>query len=172
MPISSFKTILFATNLEENCKPAFELAVSMASRYKANLVLLHVLEQMPDYLTARLKDFMGEKQWNKIIEQNANFAREVLIGKRSSIKLIKEALGQFCIDAGIDDALSGYHSREIVVADGEIVEEIIAQAKNYHADLIIMGDRKGFLSDNRIGHCIKSVMRQCHLPVMVVPQDI
>lgn len=29
MPINRFGTILFATNLEENCRLAFELAVSM-----------------------------------------------------------------------------------------------------------------------------------------------
>lgn len=123
-------------------------------------------------MTARLKDFTGEKQWNQIIEQNANSAREVLIGKRSSARLIKDALDRFCMDAGMDDVLGGSHTKEIVVADGEIVEEILLQAKKYHADVIVMGARKGFLSDSRIGHCIKSVMRQCHLPVMVVPQDI
>ena len=163
------KTILFATNLAENCRPAFELAASMATRYQATLVLLHVLEKMPEYIPGRLKGLLGEKEWDEMAGRHANNAREALIAKKSSSKLIKDALDQFCVNAGIDDASCGYHSREIVVADGEIIEEIIDQAKNYDADLIVLGSRDGFLTDNRIGQTIKSVMRKAHVPVMVVP---
>lgn len=163
------ETILFATNLSENCRAAFELAASMATRYQATLVLLHVLEKMPDYITGRLKGLLGEKQWAEMSQRHANNAREALIAKKSSSKLIKEALDQFCANAGIDDASCGYHSREIVVADGDLVEEIINQTNNYKANLIVMGSREGFLSDNRIGSTIKSIMRKAHVPVMVVP---
>ena len=163
------KSILFATNLSENCRPAFEAAASMATRYQATLILLHVIEKMPEYVEGRLRGLLGIEQWKEIVSGHANNARQALIGKKSSSKLIQEALERFCIDAGIDDASCGYHSREIVVADGEIVEEIIAQSKAYEADLIVLGARDGFLSDNRIGQTIKSILRNSKIPVMVVP---
>jgi nucleotide-binding universal stress UspA family protein len=163
------QSILFATNLSENCLAAFDFAASMATRYQATLVLLHVLEKMPEYIEGRLKGLLGEQQWQELSQTHADNARQVLIGKKSSSKLIREALDKFCIDAGIDDASCGFHSREIVIADGEIVEEIIEQSKKYEADLIILGTRDGFLSDNRIGQTIKSVLRNSKIPVMVVP---
>jgi nucleotide-binding universal stress UspA family protein len=163
------QTILFATNLSENCKAAFDFAASMATRYQATLVLLHVTEKMPEYVEGRLKGLLGEARWKEISQSHADNARQSLIGKKSSSKLIREALDRFCIDAGIDDASCGYHSREIVVANGEIVEEVIEQSKKYKADLIVLGTRDGFLSDNRIGQTIKSVLRNSKIPVMVVP---
>jgi nucleotide-binding universal stress UspA family protein len=163
------RTILFATNLSENCRAAFDFAASMATRYQATLVLLHVLEKMPEYIEGRLKGLLGEHQWQELSESHADNARQVLIGKKSSSKLIREALEKFCVDAGIEDASCGFHSREIVIADGEIVEEVIDQSKKYEADLIILGTRDGFLSDNRIGQTIKSILRSSKIPVMVVP---
>ncbi len=163
------RSILFATNLSENCRAAFDFAVSMATRYQATLVLLHVIEKMPEYVEGRLRGLLGEKQWKEMSQSHADNARQALIGKKSSSKLIREALDRFCVDAGIDDASCGYHSREIVIADGEIVEEIIEQSKKYKADLIVLGTRDGFLSDNRIGQTIKAIMRNSKIPVMVVP---
>lgn len=163
------KNILFATNLTENCLNAFQFAASIATRYQATLVLLHVIEKMPDYVEGRLRGLLGEQQWKQMTSKHANEARQALIGKQSSSRLIREALEQFCADAGIDDASCGYHSREIVVADGEVVEEVINQSKSYECDLIVLGTREGFLSSNSIGPTIKGIMRQSNIPVMMVP---
>ncbi|QTA82165.1 Universal stress protein A domain-containing protein [Desulfonema limicola] len=165
-PISS---ILFATNLAENCKPAFDFAVSLAAKYQAVIILLHVIEKMPDYAERRLVGLLGQKHWEEITKNHENDARAALIGKKSSSSLIRKALEEFCSEAGIDDSSCGYHSREVVVKDGEIVDEIISLSKEYHADMIIMGARKGFLKDNKIGSHIKEVMRKTKIPVLVVP---
>jgi nucleotide-binding universal stress UspA family protein len=165
------KNILFATNLTENCLNAFHFAASLATRYQATLVLLHVIEKMPDYVEGRLKGLLGEQQWKQMTATHANEARQVLIGKQSSGRLIREALEKFCADAGIDDNSCGYHSREIVVSDGEIIEEVINQSKSYNCDLIVLGTREGFLSSNSIGPTIKGIMRQSKVPVMMVPPE-
>lgn len=165
----TFKSILFATNLSENCRQAFEVAASMATRYQATLVLLHVQERMPDYIESRLKGLLGEKQYDDLAHSHESSVRQALIGKKSSNSLVRKALEQFCVEAGIEDASCGYQSREIVVADGELVDEIVAKSKEYNCDVIIMGARDGFLSDNSIGATIKSVMRRSKVPVMMVP---
>ena len=51
--LKPLKAILFATNLSENCRDAFDFAASLATRYQATLVLLHVMEKMPDYVEGR-----------------------------------------------------------------------------------------------------------------------
>lgn len=167
--IKPVKNILFATNLSADCLSAFDYAAAIATRFEATLVLLHVVEKMPEYIESRLKGLLGEKQWEETIESQLSGVREQLIGKKSSNALIQAALAQFCSDAGIDDNACGYHSREIVVTNGEVLHDIIKSSQDYACDLIVMGTKEGFLSHNSIGSVIKGVMRQAKIPVMVVP---
>lgn len=164
-----FKTILFATNLSENCRQAFDYAAAIATRYQATIVLLHVIEKMPDYVEGRLRGMLGEEQWKRMASSHENDARQVLIGKQSSNAVIRSALSQFCDEVGIDDASCGYHSREIVVTDGDVVDDVIMTSKNYNCDLIIVAAREGFIRDNTIGNTIKSILRKAPVPVLVVP---
>ncbi len=169
-PISN---ILFATNLSKNCAEAFDVVASMAVRYRATIILLHVTEKMPDSIEGRLKGMFGESKWQEISQSHATSARQILIGKRSSSKLIQTALEQFCADSGIDHTECGYVSREVVIRDGEVVHEIIEQATSYNCDLIIMAARQGFLSKHTsIGPTIKSVLRNSRVPVLIVPPVI
>lgn len=163
------QSILFATNLAENCRPAFDMAASLATRYQATLVLLHVIEKIPDYVEGRLKGLLGARQWQDISLKHQNEARQNLIGKKSSNTLIRTALEQFCAEAGIDDNVCGYHSREIVVCDGELVETIVSTARTSDCDMIVMGTKAGLISGPAIGATIKAVMRQSGKPVLVVP---
>ncbi len=165
----TIESILFATNLSENCKTAFDFAGSLAARYQATIVLLHVIEKIPDYMSGRLIGLLGKQQWEAMTQNQEKDVQEALSQKRSSRKLIRTALNHFCTDAGIDDDSCGYHSREIVVSDGEVVDEIIARSIAYKCDLIIMGAREGFLVKTSIGSTIKSVLRQSKIPVLVVP---
>ena len=168
----NFKSILFATNLQDNCKPAFDFAVSIATRYQATIVLLHVLEnRMPDYVESRLKGLLGEEKWEEMKETHETNARQALIAKKSTDQLIQDALGKFCDEAGIDDASCGYHSREIVIGDGDVIDEIIDKAKEYQCDMIIMGAREGLIRDTAVSHVIKGVLHQAKRPVVVVPPE-
>lgn len=167
--IRPVNAILFATNLSESCRQAFDFAAAMATRFQATIVLLHVMEKMPDYVEGRLKGLLGKEQWDSMQNAQERNAQAALIGKKSSNKLIREALTEFCSQAGIDDASCGYHSREIVISSGDVVEDILENAKTYDCDLIIMGTREGFLSKNTLGATIKAVMRRSRIPVMVVP---
>ena len=167
-----FKSILFATNLKENCRPAFDFAASLATRYQATIVLLHVLEsKIPDYVESRVRGLVGDDRWQNIREAHETSARQALIAKKSTNQLVHSALGQFCSDAGIDDDACGYHSREIVVTDGKLIDEIIAQSKKYDCDMIIMGAREGLVRKTAISHVIKGVLHRSEIPVIVVPPE-
>jgi nucleotide-binding universal stress UspA family protein len=171
--IKPLSSILFATNLTDNCKPAFDFCASLATRYQATIILLHVLEKMPDYVEGRLKGLLGEKQWNEISESHERTARQALIGKRPSSEIIREALDKFCVQVGIEDKSCSFASREIVVCEGELIEEIVDKAKEYKCDLIVMGARQGgiFTKETAIGPTIKGVLRRSRIPVLVVPPE-
>lgn len=165
-PITS---ILFATDLSEKCRPAFEFAASMATRYQATIILLHVTEKIPGYVESRLKGLFGEEEFEKIAKNHEKSMQEKLIAKKTSDNFIRTALEQFCFNAGIDDASCNFHSREVVIRNGEVVDEIIRQSKKYACDLIILGGRKGRLKTTSIGSVIKETLRRSKIPVLVVP---
>lgn len=167
--IKPIQNLLFATNLSPDCISAFDYAAAIATRFQATLVLLHVVDRLPEQVESRLKGLLGKEKYQEAMDSQINSAREKLIGKKSSNWMIQAALAQFCSDAGIDDDACGYHSREIVVTDGEVIESIIGTAQDYKCDLIVMGTREGFFSHNSLGSVIKGVMRQAKMPVMVVP---
>ena len=163
------QSILFATNLNQSCIPAFEMAASLATHHQATLVIIHVLQQLPEYIENRLKNLFGEQGYDDFVQKNSDSARHALIGKQSSSTLVHEALKQFCTNAGIDDDACNYHSREIIVTTGNLIDEIMANAEAQDCSLIIMGAREGFIADNSIGHTIKSIMRRSKIPVIMVP---
>ncbi len=165
-PLSS---ILFATNLNENCLAAFDFTAVLATQFQAKIVLLHVLERMPDYIEGRLQGLLGKDRWENLASAQENRARQQLIGKKSTNRMIQKALGEFCSSAGIDDDLCGYQSREIVVREGDLVDSIIDSSQKYDCDLIVMGAREGIVAKTSVGPTIKAVLRQSRIPVMVVP---
>ena len=172
--IKDIKTILFATNLSENCMAAFEFASSLVIRYQASLIMLHVFEKEPEYVHRRLKRFFNDTQWDSLLEhqrKNVNKAREALIAKQSPGKIVQGALQHFCVSAGIDSDSCGYKSTETVVLYGDVVQEIITQADKFSADLIVLGARRGFISDNKVGHTIKSILRKSSVPVLIAPPN-
>ena len=165
------KTIFFATNLSNSCTRAFELAAGLATRDQATLVLLHVVKKTPDYVEGRLKALLGEKDWNKMANSLAEDAQRALIAKKTSNSIIRDALNRYCDMAGIEDSSCDYRSREIVVSNGDVVEDILYYAKTFNSDVIILGARKGMLSETAIGGTIKSVLKKSKKPVLVVPSE-
>ena len=169
--IKPLKTILFATNLSESCRTAFEHAAGLAILYKATLVLLHVVEKAPEYVEGRLKALLGEKHWDEMTDSLADDAKRALIAKQTSSAIIREALNRYCNMAGIGSDSCEYHSHEIVVGNGDVVEDILYYAKTFNTDIIILGARKGMLSETAIGGTIKSVLKKSRRPVLVVPSE-
>ena len=169
--LKDINKILFATNLTKNCIPAFDAAAIIALRFNAKIILLHVIEKAPDYISTRLEGFFGKARWAQMMENYENEARQTLIGKKSSSKLIQKALEKLCTEAGIDDTTRGYHSREVVIAEGEIVDIIIETSKKQTCDLIILGGHESLIATNTLGPTIKSVLKSSTIPVMVVPHN-
>ena len=170
--LRDIETILFATNLKKNCVSAFDFAAVLALRFQAKVVLLHVLERIPNYAESRIVGLLGEEQWHQIMHDYDSKVRQSLIGKRSSSEMIQIALEHYCKEAGIDEASCGYQSREVVISDGDVVDSIIDNSKKHECDLIIMGDHEGLISKKAIGNTIKSVLKNSNIPVLVVPSTV
>ena len=169
--LKGIRTILFATDLTRNCAPAFNFATLLALRFQAKIVLLHVIEKIPDYVGGRLEGLLGEDAWKEMMQAHENETRQRLIGKRVTNKLICDALERYCAKAGIDEMTFGRQSREVVIDDGNVVERILETSQKHACDLIVIGGPKDRLLKKSIGATTKSLLSKSRIAVLAVPPD-
>ena len=145
----SFGSILVALDFSDCSQELTEQAASLAGS-GTRIVLLHVAG-LPEGLSPTAA--VGAKG------EGALTARDLLVER--SLERLREyernmqAAGQ---------------QVEVDVAEGPIAEAIIARAKHYQVDLIVMGThgRTG-LVHFLVGSIAESVVRHSKVPVMVVP---
>ena len=170
--LKPIRSILFATDLSQNCQQALEYTIGLGTAFHAMIYMLHVIEPLPENVEGRLKDLLGRHQWQDLVNTQQENVRKSLLGKRSFNKELQHQITTFCKEAGIDDTACDFQSREIIISDGEVVEDIIANARENECDLIVMGAPRGIFSQNSIGAIIKGVLKGTKIPVTIVPSNL
>ena len=169
LPKVEIKRILYATDLSENARHAFAYAVSLANLYGAGIILLHVLEEISEWLDSSVAGYISAERWQEIKRRQVEEAKETLTGKKREYVPIREALDQFCEDVKSSHADQDFVADEILVKRGDPVDEILAQAEKRNCDLIVMGTHgHGILEDALIGSTARRVVRRSKKPVLVV----
>lgn len=160
VPAPNIQTILYATDLGENTRPVFRLAVSQARRYDARLLMLHVVEPLGTTGTAIIANYLSGETAEKI---NREGAREVL-------EIMKKRLDTYCREELASFGLDRTPVTEILVATGNPSEEILEIAKKYKADMIVMGtSTRSFFGSAVMGTTARRVSRHSEIPVLLVP---
>ena len=166
--IKSFKKILFATDLSDNCRHAFTYAASLAANYCGSITILHIMEEMPESLDARLKGLLGKETWEIVHKKYENEARSILIGKQSELATIHNALNAFSETAKSD--VCQYAVENILIKDGRVVDTILKTSEEEACDIIVMGSNKTILSGSTsLGSRAKRIIKGAKVPVMMVP---
>ena len=144
--MKDFSTILVAVDFSDSSQNAFKLALNMANKYSARLVLLHVINEPVDLRGFYVPHISFEKLEEEI-EEGANKMME-----------------SFC-----RQNLSGFDNYESVIVPGLPYEQIIQQAELLSADLIVLGThgRTG-LDHVLFGSTAEKVVRKSPLPVLTV----
>jgi nucleotide-binding universal stress UspA family protein len=167
--LKPIRSILFATDLSKNCQPAYDFALSLATQFHATIYLLHVIEPLPDNVEGRLKDLLGKHQWEDMINSQQTNVRRSLLGKTPTNTVVRDALNSFCSQAGIDEDACKFNSREIIISDGDMDEEILKHAEENDCDLIVLGGHKNLFAKTSVGSTTKTVLKKSKVPVTVVP---
>ncbi|MCP3889605.1 MAG: universal stress protein [Desulfobulbaceae bacterium] len=167
--LKPIRSIMFATDLTANCQQALEFTIVTATRFKATIYMLHVIEKLPEHVNERLKDLLGNHDWNKMIDSHKMTAHKSLLGKTSTNALVREAIHDFCKMEGIDDDSGDLQSREIIISDGDIVEDILENAKANNCDMIVLGGHRNLFSKRAVGSTARGVLKSSKIPVTVVP---
>lgn len=157
--LPDIKKILYATDLSENARYALGYAASLANRYGAKIIFLHVIEDFSPSVTFQLATMFGEDKWREVRNRQEE---EVL-------ETIRKRLAKFCRESLSDTEAADLVSGNAVVKTGEPVNHILEQAEQTGCDLIVMGTHgQGRFAEALMGSTARRVVRRSRIPVLVV----
>ena len=146
------KKILYATDLSPNSAYAFLYAINSAKKHNADIIILHVVEEMAP--------FFGEERLKTISEKKISEA----------IDRIKKRLKIFCDRELKNDPEFANRVVSIEVCQGYPPEEILRKADELDCDVIVMGTHgKGVIRHSFLGSAAQKVLRRVRKPVFIIP---
>jgi len=169
-----YKNILFPTDLSNKSRVAFDHAMSLANRYGSRMTILHVLEERSRTSSNLLTTYLGMEKLQEIADIQKQDTRKAMIGKKKEALMIKEALTAFCDAAKNDHAECEFimDDVEIVIAEGNVVDEILAETEKRHCDLIVMGyHARGKIEGAVVGSTSQRLLRKCRRPVFLLQMN-
>lgn len=151
--IPKIKRVLYATDLSENSMYAFRYAVNTMEKHDAEMVVLHVIESIPQALWAY-----------------GMLDRDVGDIKEGSIEQLSRRLDDFCREELRERPEYMERIRAVEVRQGYPAEVILRIAEDQDCDVIIMGTHgKGLLSYTFLGSVAERVLRRSNKPVFIIP---
>ena len=157
---TTIKKILYATDLSPNSTHALSYAVHLAKDNQAQIIALHVIEDISPGNAALVDAYLKEGEREKFLKQRKEFAVQRL---QSRFQVLCEK--EF---PDAPDCLERYFAIE--VCTGFPAERILQKAKDLDCDVIVMGTHgKGFISQTFLGSMAKRVLRRTRRPVFIVP---
>lgn len=169
--LKPIRSILFATDLTSNCQSALEFTIAVATRFHATIYMLHVIEKLPDHMNERLKGLLGNHQWEQMVDSHKLSAHRSLLGKQSTNATVRQAIHNFCKQENIADDSCDFKSHEIIISDGEVIEDILSNAETNKCDLIVLGGHRHLFSKTALGSTAKGVLKKSRIPVTLVPPE-
>ena len=157
--IPQINTILYPTDLSETSNHAFSYAASLANRYDAAIVILHVLKDVTHSDEELVINVIGEKKWKEVLDRK----------KMEVVENIRKRLEDFCEQTRTEMSGCPFLVKNIKIEIGNPVDAIVAEAFADDIDMVIMGARgHGAIAGTVIGSVSRRVVRRCKKPVLLV----
>jgi nucleotide-binding universal stress UspA family protein len=158
--IPKIKKILYATDLSKNSAYAFRYAVNSAKKHGAEIIILHVIEEIGETSRTILQAHLSPEFLEEKSKENLDHVKE-RINQRLKVFYDKIRLEE----PEFEDA-----KVSTVICVGYPAEEILRQANKLNCDAIVMGTHgKGLLSQAFLGSVAKKVLRRTRKPVFIIP---
>jgi nucleotide-binding universal stress UspA family protein len=154
--IPKIKRVLYATDLSENSTYAFRYAVNTAEKHDAEIIILHVVDEVSPSVHAFIAMSLPDRDMKRI--------------KSEAVKETNTRLDKFCKTElrGNPECLK--RIRTVEVLEGYPAEEILRVAGEQECDVIIMGTHgKGLLTHTFLGSVAERVLRRSRKPVFIIP---
>jgi nucleotide-binding universal stress UspA family protein len=150
------KKILIAVDYDPTAQKVAEAGHSLARAMGAEVILLHVVRDLPDYYSRGYSTIMGFSGYGYADLWDLKSPEDLVNSSREYLDKIKVHLK--------DDKI------ETVIREGDAADVILKTAEEYQVDLIVIGShsRRG-LDKILMGSVAESVLHHCHLPMYIIP---
>jgi nucleotide-binding universal stress UspA family protein len=167
------KKILFASDLSTSMELVFEHVASLATYSKAEIIVLHVMEDAGKGSERIVTMAFGEKLYQDIKREQREGAKNLLIGKNVDALRIRQAIAGF-FQGGEKEAPSSQSDspiKKVLVTESQsIADEITLTADQEECDLIVMGCKShGLIAEAMGDHVVRKVLKRAGVPVFIVP---
>jgi len=151
--IPKIKRVLYATDLSENSMYAFRYAVNTIEKHDAEMIVLHVIEEIPPAMWAY-----------------GVLDRDVADIKDGAVEALNHRLDEFCKNELREKPECLKRIKGGEVKKGYPADEILRTADEQNCDVIIMGTHgKGLLTHTFLGSVAERVLRRSRKPVFIIP---
>jgi len=154
------KKILYATDLSPNSAYALRYALQSARLYNAEVIIMHAFETAYIGYAPVLNTYIDDKGQQMLYEERV----------AESKAAIEKRLKAVCDEELDENPEYGEIVTSIEVCEGFPAERILAMAKQFNCDMIIMGTHgKGIIGNTFLGSTAKRVLRRTRLPIYIIP---
>ncbi len=156
MKTDKVKKVLIALDYNPTAQKVAEVGFSLAKAMNAEIILLHVISDPVYYSSTEYSPIMG---FNGFLETGQM--------QLDSIDGLKQAALHF-LDKSRHHL--GDKSIQTLVKEGDFAESILKAAKEYHADIIILGSHsRKWLENIVMGSVTEKVLRHTTIPLFIIP---
>ena len=157
--LPQIKTILYATGMGPGAPYVFRYALALANQYNAQIIAISALEPLPTFAQSLVELHISHEQSEQIHSTAQTQGKERL----------RERVARLCEKECSDDQVCTQRVSEVRIEDGQPAQVILAAAKEYAVDLIIMGShRHTMIGDAILGSTTHKVLHSAAQPVLVV----
>ena len=150
------KKILIALDYAPTAQKVAEIGFSLGENQRAEVTLLHVIED-PNYYASTVYDpIMGFGGYANLDLLHPDIIDELKNTSLAFLEKIKKHLG--------DNAI------KILVKEGSIAQSILEVAKELNADIIVMGSHsRRWLENILMGSITEHVLHHTAIPLFIIP---
>lgn len=157
--LPKIKTILYATGLGAGAPYIFRHALALARQHQAMIVAVHAIEPLSPFGQSLVEHYISHDVSTEMHRKAQEKVKSQLTERLRNI-CVQECNGSTECDALVSS---------ILVVEGQPSQVIQDTAKNWAADLIVMGaHRHTMIGEVMVGSTTRRVLQGTELPVLVV----
>lgn len=157
--LPQIKKILYATDLSDNAKHAFNYAAILANKLDAKITIIHVIDEISTHSSSILVDLLGKEKWLAMKKEK----------EQDFKKIVQNRLEEFCDEVSEELQACPFIVEKSILKQGNPASVIIDESEKGY-DAVVMGTHgHGILAGALMGNIARRVVRNCQIPVMVVP---
>jgi Universal stress protein UspA and related nucleotide-binding proteins len=146
MGASEIKKVLIAIDYDKTAEVVAEAGYKMAKAMNAEITLLHVIYEQPNY-------YVGSPA---VYEYRIQFVENFKLSLQKFLNETKKHLG--------DESIS------TVIKEGQIAQTILETANEIGADAIVLGTHsRNWFENIIVGNDAKAVLKRTTVPLFIVP---